>query len=128
MVGSLNRGTPVWSAKGTPKKVPMILGKPKPQTPYNPYRSSTTPLRAPLISGPPPPPPPQIIAPNFGVWAIRIVPYPQAAEPGTSEGLRVEFSFIVPLKQVCHGVYGDPIIIYSKPYSICLKGTVCFKV
>ena len=32
---------------------------------------------------------------------------------------------IVPLKQIEYGVYGDLIIIYPKPYSIYLRGTIC---
>ena len=31
---------------------------------------------------------------------------------------------IVPLKQIECGVYGDLIIIYPKPYSIYLRGTI----
>ena len=31
---------------------------------------------------------------------------------------------IVPLKQIEYGVDGDLVIIYPKPYSIYLKGTI----
>ena len=36
--------------------------------------------------------------------------------------------FIVLLKQIEYGVYGDLIIIYPKPYSIYLRGTIEFRV
>ena len=32
--------------------------------------------------------------------------------------------FIVPLKQIEYGVYADLIVIYPKPYSIYLRGTI----
>ena len=35
---------------------------------------------------------------------------------------------IVPLKWIEYGVYGDLIIIYPKPYSIYLRGTIGFSV
>ena len=46
------------------------------------------------------------------------------AVAGEGPGLRPLWSleFIVPLKQVEYGVYGDLIIIRPKPYSIYLKG------
>ena len=31
---------------------------------------------------------------------------------------------IVPLKSIEYGVYGDHIILYPKPYSIYLRGTI----
>ena len=37
---------------------------------------------------------------------------------------QIEKGFIVPLKQIEYGVYGDFIIIYPKPYSIYLRGTI----
>ena len=42
------------------------------------------------------------------------------------ESLNVE-SLIVPLKQIDYGVYGDLILIYPKPYSIYLRGTIAPK-
>ena len=36
--------------------------------------------------------------------------------------LRTLLRPIVPLKQIEYGVYGDLIVIYSKPYSIYLRG------
>ena len=47
-------------------------------------------------------------------------------------GTRVGHAFmllptsIVPLKQIEYGVYGDLIIRYPKPYSIYLRGTLCW--
>ena len=35
--------------------------------------------------------------------------------------------FIVPLKQIEHGVSGDLIVIYPKPYCIYLRGTIGFR-
>ena len=35
--------------------------------------------------------------------------------------------YIVPLKWVEHGVYGDLILTYPKPYSIYLRGTILDK-
>ena len=32
--------------------------------------------------------------------------------------------FIFPLKKIEYGVYGELIIIYPKPYSIYLRGTI----
>ena len=34
--------------------------------------------------------------------------------------------FIVPLKWIDYGVYADLILIYPKPYSIYLRGTIGF--
>ena len=34
---------------------------------------------------------------------------------------------VVPLKKIEHGVYGDLIIIYPKPYSIYLRETISFQ-
>ena len=39
-------------------------------------------------------------------------------------GSRSKSRSIVPLKYIEHGVYGDPIITYPKPYSIYLRGTL----
>ena len=36
-------------------------------------------------------------------------------------------SVIVPLKWIEHGVYGDLIIIYPRPYSMYFKGIVGFR-
>ena len=32
---------------------------------------------------------------------------------------------IVPLKKIEYRVYGDPIIVFPKPYSIYTRGTIC---
>ena len=39
-------------------------------------------------------------------------------------GSQSEGGSIVPLKYIEYGVYGDLIIIYPKPYSIYLRGTI----
>ena len=36
----------------------------------------------------------------------------------------IVFGFMVTLKYIEYGVYGDLIVIYPKPYSIYLRGTV----
>ena len=36
------------------------------------------------------------------------------------------FSVIVPLKEIEYGVYGDPMLMYPKPYSIYLRGPIGF--
>ena len=37
-------------------------------------------------------------------------------------GLGLGWGLIVPLKKIEHGLYGDLIMIYPKPYSIYAKG------
>ena len=38
--------------------------------------------------------------------------------------LNIHNMVIVPLKQIEYGIHGDLIIIYPKPYSIDLRGTL----
>ena len=45
-----------------------------------------------------------------------------------SSEARVVPGFIVPLKSIEFGVDGDLIRIYSRPYSIYLRGTIGFRV
>ena len=42
----------------------------------------------------------------------------------TLENANWGLGFIVPVKQIEYGVYGDLIILYPKPYSIYLRGTI----
>ena len=34
---------------------------------------------------------------------------------------------VVPPKYIEYGIYGNPIVIYPKPYSICLRGAQVFR-
>ena len=41
-----------------------------------------------------------------------------------SVNIVVPLKYIVALQSIKYGVYGDPFIIYPKPYSIYLRGTI----
>ena len=60
---------------------------------------------------------------------IALHPNPKAPHTSDSRNLRLlQQESIVPLKYVECGVYGDLIMIYPKPYSIYLRGTVGLRV
>ena len=51
----------------------------------------------------------------------------QPIELISSTGVPGKVRFIVPLKQIDYGVYGDLITIYPKPYSIYFRGTISYR-
>ena len=50
-----------------------------------------------------------------------IIPSPLKCSPKLP---KVLLNLIVPLKKIEYGVYGDLLVLYPKPYSIYLRGTI----